>query len=146
MTQPGSAVVLVVGMGRVGMATYNSLCRLVNDRVWGMDADEEKIAELQNKGYRVFYGDGEDAGLWENMNFSKIRLVLIALPYIQDISNIRKQLQRVGYQGKVAAIARYEDQIERLEEAGIDKIFNFYNEVGVGFARESIALMQQPKI
>lgn len=143
--QVHSPEVLVIGMGRVGTATYNSLCSLVSERVWGMDADEEKVETLKNKGYRIFYGDGEDAELWESMNVHKIRLVLIALPYIQDIKNIREQLLRVHYSGKVAAIARYEDQMERLEETGIDKIFNFYNEVGVGFARESIALMQQSK-
>lgn len=141
-----SPEVLIIGMGRVGSATYNSLSRLVSDRVWGMDADEEKVEALKEKGYRVFYGDGEDAELWESMNVHKIRLVLIALPYIQDIKNIREQLSRVHYSGKLAAIARYEDQMERLEETGIDKIFNFYNEVGVGFARESIALMEQGKV
>jgi Trk K+ transport system NAD-binding subunit len=144
--QVQSPEVLVIGMGRVGTSTYNSLCTLVSDRVWGMDSDEEKVEALKNKGYRIFYGDGEDAELWESMNIQKIRLVLIALPYIQDIKNIREQLSRVEYSGKVAAIARFDDQMERLEETGIDKIFNFYNEAGVGFARESIALMQQSKI
>jgi hypothetical protein len=32
----------------------------------------------------------------------------------------------------------------QLEEFGIDKVFNFYTEAGVGFAEESLALL--PKV
>lgn len=133
--------IIVIGMGRVGMATYHSLDRMVRNRVWGMDADDDKIRRLQAEGYRAFYGDGEDPELWESFSMDQLELVLIAVPYIQDIRNMCEQLRYAGYKGKIAAIARYEDQIERLEQTGIDKIFNFYNEVGVGFARESIALV-----
>ena len=135
--------ILIVGMGRVGKATYQSLTERVDHRVGGMDADETRVAALSENGMNVFYGDGEDASLWERMNLSNIKLVLIALPYIQDIRNICAQLKLARYSGKVAAFARYEDQIDQLEEAGIDKIFNFYDEVGVGFAREGVALVEK---
>ena len=75
------------------------------------------------------------------MKLEQINLVLIALPYIADIENIQEQLQACNYQGKVAAIARYEDQVEELADCGIDRIFNFYTEAGVGFADESMALL-----
>ncbi|MBT8449146.1 MAG: cation:proton antiporter [Gammaproteobacteria bacterium] len=140
---PKDSEVLVIGMGRVGMGTYRSLCRLVNEKVWGMDADEERVKRLQEQGLRVKFGDGEDSDLWENMDMSHIKLVLIALPYIDDIKNIQEQLTNANYTGKVVAIARYEDQIERLSECGIDRIFNFYDEAGVGFAEESLALLQE---
>jgi len=138
---PKSAEVLVIGMGRVGKGTYQSLCQMVNNRVWGLDADEDRYRRLKAQGYRIFYGDGEDAELWKSLDLSHTKLVLIALPFIRDIQNIQEQLRNVNYQGKVAAIARYEDQIEKLTECGIDKIFNFYNEAGVGFAKESLTLI-----
>ena len=142
---PQDTEVLVIGMGRVGKGTYQSLCRLVNNNVWGMDADENKVNRLKTQGFRVLFGDGEDSDLWENMDMSHIRLVLVALPYIEDIKNIQEQLQLAKFQGKVAAIARYEDQIETLSECGIDRIFNFYTEAGVGFAEESLALLDESK-
>lgn len=140
---PKEAEVVVIGMGRVGKGTYNSLCKLVNNRVWGIDSDESYTKNLQANGYRVFFGDAEDAELWQNMDTSHIKLILIALPYIQDIKNIQEQLRSIQFQGKVVAIARYEDQIEQLAEYGIDRIFNFYTEAGVGFAEESVALLKQ---
>ncbi|NVJ60122.1 MAG: cation:proton antiporter [Gammaproteobacteria bacterium] len=140
---PNDAKVLVIGMGRVGKGTYQSLCKLVDNNVWGIDADEDRIKRLNAQGFRVLFGDGEDADLWQNMDLSNTQLVLIALPYIQDIKNIQEQLVAANYSGKIVAIARYEDQIEQLTECGIDRIFNFYNEAGVGFAEESVALLHE---
>ncbi|WP_144392514.1 cation:proton antiporter family protein [Pleionea sediminis] len=139
---PNDADVLVIGMGRVGKGTYHSLVQLTDNRVWGIDADEDRIQKLKEEGFRVLFGDAEDFDLWKSLDLSNTRLVLIALPYIQDIINIQEQLKNANYQGKVAAIARYEDQVERLSQCGIDKIFNFYNEAGVGFAEESMLLIK----
>ena len=69
-------------------------------------------------------------------------MVLIALPSIQDITNITKQLQRLNYPGKIAAIARYKDEQETLISLGVDKVFNFYTEAGIGFAEESIEMLK----
>jgi len=140
---PKHAEILVIGMGRVGKGTYHSLERLQGEKVWGIDSDEDRVSKLQKIGYRALFGDGEDSDLWRNMDLSNTRLVLIALPYIQDIKNIQEQLNSVNYSGKVVAIARYEDQIEQLEECGIDRIFNFYTEAGVGFAEESLTLLHE---
>ena len=140
---PEEARVLVIGMGRVGKGTYASLSRLFEDSVWGIDADEERVKRLKSSGYYVLYGDGEDSDFWEQMDLSKIKLLMIALPSIQDIKNIQEQIRSVNYQGKVVAIARYEDQIETLQECGIDRIFNFYTEAGVGFAEESYELIKE---
>jgi len=73
---------------------------------------------------------------------SNLELVLLALPNVIDSMSITKQLRSAGYQGKIAAIARYDDERSQLEEFGIDKVFNFYNEAGVGFADESMALIE----
>ncbi len=135
------AKVLIIGMGRVGKGTYFSMKEVLGDNVWSMDADEERVLQLQKQGFRIFFGDGEDADLWESMNLKDTELVLIALPQIADIQNIQKQLKASQYQGKVAAIARYEDQIQELSDCGIDRIFNFYKEAGVGFAKESLSLI-----
>ena len=52
-----------------------------------------------------------------------------------------EQLRRAGYAGPIAAIARYEDEREALVAAGIDRVFNFYAEVGSGFAEDSLSLL-----
>ncbi len=140
---PERAQILVIGMGRVGRGTYMSLSKSVGDKVWGLDSDEDRATRLQTEGDRVLFGDAGDADLWQNMDLSQIKLVLMALPYINDIENIQEQLSASHYQGKVAAIARYEDQVVELSRCGIDRIFNFYTEAGVGFADESLALLAE---
>ncbi|KXI29103.1 cation:proton antiporter family protein [Paraglaciecola hydrolytica] len=140
--QPKNAEILVLGMGRVGKGAYASLNAISGDNVWGMDADPARIAKLQKQGLQVLVGDGEDIDLWENMELSKIQLILLALPSIKDICNITEQLQHANYKGKIASIARYEDEIQPLLDAGSDKVFNFFTEAGTGFAEESLQLLE----
>ena len=140
--QPCDAPVVIIGMGRVGMGAYKALELQTPDQAWGLDTDQAKLALLHEKNIRAYQGDAEDADFWENIDLSKIKLVLLALPSVQDIMNITSQLQHAKYQGKIAAIARYEDERVALEKFGVDKVFNFYSEAGVGFAEESINLVK----
>lgn len=130
---------LVLGMGRVGSGAFRSLSRIADGKVWGMDADREKIKQMRKEGMNVICGDGENVDLWDNLDISHVKLVLLALPSIEDAINITRQLDNAGYTGKVAAIARYEDEVEYLLNNGVDKVFNFFTEAGLGFAEESLA-------
>jgi predicted Kef-type K+ transport protein len=140
---PKDARIIVLGMGRVGKGAYLALNQQVGDQVWGMDADPQRIEKLKKQGMQAMYGDGEDADLWHNLDLSSVKLILLALPSIDDIIEIRQQLKRFGFNGQLAAIARYEDDRQKLLKVGIDKVFNFYTEVGVGFADESLQLITQ---
>jgi voltage-gated potassium channel Kch len=139
--QPVGAEILVVGLGRVGKGAFDALSLAVGKRVWGMDADVNRVRCQKAEGLNVFRGDGEDADLWENLDISSVRLVLLACPSIEDNINITGQLRGATFPGQIAAIARYEDEREALLEAGIDKVFNFYTEAGSGFAEESLAMI-----
>ncbi|SIS58925.1 cation:proton antiporter family protein [Neptunomonas antarctica] len=145
--QPPHAEILVIGLGRVGKGAFKALQNMVDQRVVGMDADRLRIKEYQQKGMNVFFGDGEDADLWENFDTSTIKLILLALPSIEDDKNITTQLRKVNYQGQIAAIARFQDERELLLNSGIDNVFNFYTEAGIGFAEESLRLIgEEPAI
>jgi len=144
-TQPTGAEILVIGTGRIGLGAYRALHDEMGDRVWGMDADHERIAEQRELGLHVFEGDGESIDLWDQLDLSRIELILIATPQTEDCRNISEQLQMVGYQGKIAAIARFEDDREVLLSYGIDQVFNFFVEAGVGFAEDSLRLIGQEK-
>ena len=134
---------LVIGMGRVGKGAFSALSKLSDVNVWGMDADRVKIKSMTDDGLNVICGDGEDVDLWENLDLTNTELVLLALPSIQDAINITKQLKNAGYRGRVAAIARYEDEVSYLLENGIDKVFNFFTEAGLGFADESLTYVRE---
>ncbi|MDO6563453.1 cation:proton antiporter [Amphritea sp. 1_MG-2023] len=141
--QPPNAEVLVIGMGRVGKSAFKALQSVLDDRVAGIDSDRFRASQLQAKGLNVCFGDGEDADFWETFDCSDIKLVLLALPLIEDSRNVSAQLINVGYTGQIAAIARYEDDRKALIAAGIDKVFNFYKEAGSGFAEDSLHLISK---
>ncbi len=143
--QPDSAEILIVGTGRIGVGAYRALHDELGDRVWAMDANHDRIEEQLEQGMHVFVGDGESADLWEKMDVSRLRLVLIATPATEDVRNITEQLRFAGYEGKIAAIARFEDDRETLLGYGIDKVFNFFVEAGVGFAEDSLSLIADDK-
>jgi Trk K+ transport system NAD-binding subunit len=124
------------------MGAYNALNSQAQGQVWGLDADQDKIAWLNDNGVQAYCGDAENIDFWENLKIEKLELILLALPKIQDIKNITLQLRHANYQGKIAAIARFDDERRKIETYGVDKVFNFYNEAGVGFAEESLAMMK----
>ncbi len=140
-SQPCQRPIVIIGMGRVGMGAYHAINSHIDSPAWGLDADKEKINKLSNQSIEAYYGDAEDIHFWESIDLSQIQLVLLALPSVVDAMTITTQLNAAKYRGKIAAIARYDDERLQLEEFGIDKVFNFYTEAGVGFAEESLALL-----
>ena len=137
----GDTKILVIGMGRVGKGAFKTLAKLMKKGVTGMDADLEKVNSLREQNYVAILGDGENIDLWENVDISKIELILLALPSIDDSSNITNQLRNASYSGKIAAIARYEDEVQPLLDVGVDKVFNFFAEAGLGFGEESFEMI-----
>lgn len=135
------AEILVIGMGRVGKGAFSALSCSLGNKVWGMDADFMRIEKIKTINENVIIGDGENIDLWENIDISHLKLVLLAVPSIDDSKNITAQLRNAEFSGKVAAIARYEDEVEPLLNSGVDKVFNFFTEAGLGFAEESINLV-----
>lgn len=45
------------------------------------------------------------------------------------------QINQLNFKGKVAAIAKYPDELEQLKSLGVDEAYNIYSEAGAGFAR-----------
>lgn len=135
---PANAVVLVIGMGRVGTGAYNTLSDELQRKVCGIDADKGRVAAQCNSGRNVIMADAEDPDFWEHVDLTPIYLIMFALPNYLDVLEISKQLRLVGYQGKTAGIVRYDDEEKELLAAGIDVVFNYYAKVGTGFAEQTI--------
>jgi hypothetical protein len=140
--QPCEAPIVVIGMGRVGMGAYKALDEQLPRQAWGLDVDHAKVDWLNKNNVQAFVGDAEDADFWESISLANIKLVLLAMPSVLDIKSITQQLRNANYSGKIAAIARFDDERQEIEALGVDKVFNFYNEAGIGFAEESISLYQ----
>lgn len=142
-THPESATVLVIGMGRVGTGAYDTLRDGLNKDVCGIEVIKERALAHCSDGRKVISADAEDPEFWEQIDLSSINLVMFAMPNFQDILEVLNQLRQVGYEGKTSGIVRYEDDKEKLEEAGVDVVFNFYQKAGVGFAEQTIHTLGQ---
>lgn len=130
----GNAEVLILGMGRVGKGAYLSMRELFADKVCGIDADAEQINRYKDLGYFVQTGDAEDVDFWHGIKLNQIRLVMLTMPKLSDMLQTIHLLQAENYQGKIAAVSRYEEDREILEAHGVNETYNFYDEAGSGFA------------
>ena len=135
---PSNATVLVIGMGRVGTGAYDSLNDELQKQVCGIELDKRRVVSQCRTGRNVIMADAEDPDFWEHIDLTPIHLIMFALPNYSDVLEVSKQLYLAGYQGKTAGIARYVDEEKELLSAGIDVVFNYYAEVGIGFAEQTI--------
>ena len=137
----GTARVLIVGMGRVGRGAFDAMRELHGDDVLGIDADRVKTARLVRQGFNVVTGDAEEFEFWRRMTAANVELVMLALPKHEDSLLAAKLLNKVGYRGVIGAVAKHEDERVALEAAGIHATFNYYSEVGKGFAAHVTQIM-----
>lgn len=72
----------------------------------------------------------------------KIKLIMMALPSHMEMLSTLEMMRLAGYKGRIAAVARYEDERQELMNIGVDVVFNYYSEVGAGFALESRHLLE----
>jgi predicted Kef-type K+ transport protein len=129
----GYSNVLIIGMGRVGTGAYRFFSQR-KQRVVGLDSDPGKVEEHKRKGRRVLYADAEDPGLWQNIDLSGVRAILLAIPDREANTAAAKQLRLAGYKGLICATVRFPEEVKAIIDAGADVAYYFYDEVGVGFA------------
>ncbi|CAM2848488.1 cation:proton antiporter family protein [Vibrio neptunius] len=136
LINPGSAQVLILGMGRIGTGAYDELRARYGKICLGIEVREEAAAEHQVEGRNVIAGDATDPDFWERiLDTANVKLVLLAMPHHQGNQIALEQLQKKEFKGQIAAIAAYPDQLDSLNEGGVDAAFNIYSEAGSGFAR-----------
>jgi Trk K+ transport system NAD-binding subunit len=121
-------------MGRVGRGAYDAMRELHGDDVLGVDVDRVKTAELAEQGFKIVTGDAEELESWRRLTAGHVELIMLALPTHEDSLLAVKLLNELGYSGIIGAVAKHEDERAALEAAGIHATFNYYAEVGKGFA------------
>jgi len=129
------AKIAVIGMGGVGTGAYDTMRDRDGDVVVGVDIDPQTAANQRKEGRHVLHGDPSDADFWDRMQAGhSLELVMLALPRHATNMAVLEQVKAAGFTGRIAATARFPDQVEALEEAGADTVFNIYREAGAGFA------------
>ena len=122
-------------MGRVGTAAYDNMHQEFGDTVVGVDLDHVKVERQQSSGRHVLLGDPTDADFWDRVQAAHtLELVLLALPNLASNLAVLDQLKASSSYCRVAATARFPDEIEVLKAAGASSVYNLYAEAGSGFA------------
>ncbi|WP_105318269.1 cation:proton antiporter family protein [Thermus tenuipuniceus] len=137
------ATVLIVGMGRTGGAVYRIL-EAKGERPVGLDADPEKVARHQAKGRKVLYGDAEDPELWERLDLTGLKAVVLALPDLEAKVLAARWLKERDFKGVLAATSFHLEEDPILEAAGVSLLFHPFREAGERLAEkvlERLAIM-----
>jgi Trk K+ transport system NAD-binding subunit len=121
-------------MGRIGAGTYDTMREQFGDIVVGLDSDPDKVATHHDAGRNVILGDATDSDFWERVQPGKIRLIMLTLPELSANLDMVRRLADSPYDGKIAAVARFSDEIEILEQAGVHMAVDSFTEAGAGFA------------
>lgn len=130
----GDARIAVLGMGRVGTGAYDELAKQFGNVVIGVETDALRIAAHREAGRNVIQADVTDPAFWHRLERVAVDMVLLAMPAQDSNMYAAQMLRESHYNGRVAAIARFPDEVEALQQAGVHIVFNMYAEAGAGFA------------
>lgn len=132
----GDAVVMVFGMGRVGSVVYDQMTQNMDGKVIGVDFNTATVDWQQQLGRNAVLGDATNPDFWSGVCGAQEQLmyVLFTMPNHDQQIRAAKLLRQQGFTGKIAATAKYADEIEELRQHGVNAAFNLYAEAGAGFA------------
>lgn len=129
------ATIAIFGMGRVGSGAYDKMRELHGETVVGIDFDAEAVNRHQAMGRKALHGDPSDADFWDKIERDHgIELVMLALPNLRANLDALEQLRGISFSGRIAAIAKFPDEVKILQQSGATAVFNIYTEAGAGFA------------
>jgi predicted Kef-type K+ transport protein len=131
----GDADALVLGLGRVGAATYTRLRDEYGLSVVGVEHDRRRAAELEDEGFEVVRADATDLEFWTRVQRAgRVQMAVLAMPFHNANLIALARLHAAGFTGKVAAVARYDDDVAELERHGADAVFHLYGSAGAALA------------
>jgi hypothetical protein len=89
----------------------------------------------------VIRASATDADFWARLSLEskRLRLVMLAMPQCEENAFAAIQLARHGYKGRIAALAKFEEDVQRLKSLGVHSVFNLYAEAGAGFAEHALS-------
>ncbi|MCP4575109.1 MAG: 4'-phosphopantetheinyl transferase [Deltaproteobacteria bacterium] len=140
--------IVILGMGRVGVGSYDWFQEKFGHVVSGIDFNPETVALQLEAGRCVSEGDLMDPDFWRRLPAPQgvVKLVVLALSNLDAMLYAAEKLKEIGYRGDIAAVARYDDEVEALRAAGVNTAFNIYGEAGAGLAAhvcESLETFQE---
>ncbi|WP_315093853.1 cation:proton antiporter family protein [uncultured Cellulomonas sp.] len=140
----GEADAVVLGLGRVGAATYARLRDEYGLAVVGVEHDRTRVAALEDEGFEVVRADATDLEFWARVQRAgRVEVAVLAMPFHNANLIALTRLQAAGFTGKVAAVARYDDDVAELQRHGADAVFHLYGSAGFALADHAAEVLMR---
>jgi len=142
LISPGTARILVFGMGRVGTGAYDELVRRRGAVVLGVDRADPAVVANIAAGREIVRGDALDTEFWGRLQLdSGVDLVVLAMSdHGANLEAVRR-VKEFMPDARIAAASSYADDVAELRAAGVDVARNLYGEAGQGLADDACDLL-----
>lgn len=89
------------------------------------------------------YGDAEDPELWELIDLSAVKSVVLALPDLEAKLLAARWLRERGFTGLLAASSFHLEEDPLLTDAGVNFVCHPFREAGVKLAENVLEKLQR---
>lgn len=113
---------ILVGLGNYGSGLMEHLLRR-KYVVVGIDFDPDALNKWRKRGVPVLYGDIADPEMHEQLPLRKARWIISTVRSKEMNLALIHNLQREGYNGKVALTATNDQEADQFEKAGANLVF-----------------------
>ena len=138
LIDPGTAQIIVFGMGRIGSGAYDELRERRGDVVLGVDRQDRNVEAQRALGREVVRGDALDTEFWERLCLTTdTDLVVLAMSDHAANMEAVRQVRAFLPDATLAAVATHVDELAELEAIGVDVARNLYGEAGQGLAGDA---------
>jgi predicted Kef-type K+ transport protein len=143
----GEATILIIGMGRVGRPSYDKIIEdNPSEKIIGFDSDQERIDNLNEKGYVTEFADAEHGNFWGSLDLTQLKYCVLSMNNAEASKIAATQLRKYGYTGYIVAHTMYKDEADAIERAGADKTYLTLTEAGEGLAGHVIEQINRNKV
>lgn len=140
----GEADAMVLGLGRIGSATYERLRDEYGLSVVGVEHDQVRVNDLRALGFDVLRADATDVEFWGRVQRAgKVKVVVLAMPFHRANLIALARLHAAGFTGRVAAVARYDDDVAELQRHGAEAVFHLYGSAGDALADHAAEVLHR---
>ena len=135
----GDARAVVMGMGQIGRAAYEYLSDDCGMPVVGVENYPLRADDLEQRGFTVIQADATDNDFWLRLErASRVEIVVLAMPFHGANAIALQELRAIGYEGVVATVVQYRDEVEPMREAGADVVVHLFEGAGLTLAERAL--------
>jgi glutathione-regulated potassium-efflux system ancillary protein KefC len=136
-TTIGNAEYLLVGFGSIGKPAYAYLKDTLQASVIAVDYNHDIVAENRNRGINIIWGDTTNIVFWENIDCSRLKVVLLAMSDVQSNLNTLNEILKIKNRSfSIAAFSNFDDEAKMLMDKKVDYVYNYKLYRGEDFAEQ----------